>query len=236
MLLLVLLLGCSSPSTRGVYRSGPNAIVEGRFKGPVKVWGPEGTVERLASEGPGGTTLLGQAGPLWRVDRDVPAPPKAPVVPATTVESAGFRMKEVLGTGATGAADPAKAGGVYVRSVIKWRRAFAPPIYLVAATVDTVGAGRRGGPTDVREGANCEAAVAVMDARGERLISAVRLENATRTCAVPMLVPPVDLDGDGRLDLLAYGQNGNRGFRTWFVLYEDGTLVKGADEAWMGIP
>lgn len=230
------MLACSTPATQGVYRSGPNAIVQGRFEGRVKVWGPEGTVERLASDGPGRTTLLGQAGPLWRVDREVPAPPRAPIVPATVVERAGFRMKEVLGTGTTGALDPAKAGGVYVRSVVKLRRQFAPPIYLVAATVDTAGAGRRGGPPEVRAGEDCQAAVGVMDDKGETLLSAHRLESAARVCAVPMLLHPVDLDGDEKLDLLAYGQNGAAGFRTWFVVHQDGTLVKGADEAWEGIP
>jgi hypothetical protein len=55
-------------------------------------------------------------------------------------------------------------------------------------------------------------------------------------CAVPMLLPPVDLDGNGIPDILAYGQNGTKGFRTWLELEPDGTLVKKVSEAWDSIP
>lgn len=237
MFVLLLTLACTpAPEGRGVYRSGANAITRGRLEGTVKVWGPEGTVDRLASEGPSGSTLLGQAGPLWRVDRDVPAPPKPPVVTAVAVERAGFRIRELLQAPSTTATDPARSAGVYVRSVIKVRRDGAPPVYVVTATGDEVGAGRMGGPPDVRRGFNCEAAVGTMDHRGEQLLSGHRLAGATGVCAVPVLVYPVDIDGDGDLDVLAHGQNGAAGFRAWFELHPDGTLVKGPEEVWEGIP
>lgn len=236
-LLALVAAGCSRPPERhGVYRSGANAIVSGTHTGEVMVWGPEGTVTRLASPAPGGNTLLGAEGPLWQVDHDVPAPPRAAVVAATTVERAGFRMQEILGTRTTGAVDPAKAGGVYVRSVVKVRRTNEPPVYLVSATGDEVGAGKMGGPPDVRAGANCKAAVGVIDAKADGLISGVELKEATRICAVPSVVPPVDIDADGKLDVLVYGQNGAKGFRSWFRLEADGTLVPTQEEVWEDIP
>lgn len=51
-----------------------------------------------------------------------------------------------------------------------------------------------------------------------------------------MLLPPVDVDGNGKPDVLAYGQNGAAGFRAWFRLEADGTLVAGPSEVWEGIP
>ncbi|MFZ5477075.1 MAG: hypothetical protein ACOZNI_09900, partial [Myxococcota bacterium] len=128
MLALLLLAACDrADPPRGVYRSGPNAVTAGAWTGEVKVWGPEGTRARVATEGPGGATLLGEAGPLWIADGEWPTPPKAPAVDAAMVERAGFRMQEVLGTRSTGAPDAARQGGVYVRSVVKVRRDKAPP-------------------------------------------------------------------------------------------------------------
>lgn len=235
--MLLLLLACAgAPPGPGVYRSGANAIVRGEAGAPLKLWGPEGTVTRTPSAGPGGTTLLGQAGPLWVVETDIPAPPKPAVVAATVVERAGWRMRELLGATPTGGIDPARGSGVYVRSVLKVRRENAPPVYVVSATGDTAGAGLYGGPTEVREGKNCEAAVGVMDFKGEKLVSAVRLEDATRLCVIPVVVPPVDLDGNGLPDVLVHGQTDQKGFRAWFALHPDGTLVAGPHDAWDAIP
>ncbi|MDP2310501.1 MAG: hypothetical protein Q8P18_31070 [Pseudomonadota bacterium] len=243
MLSLLLLVACQrEPASLGVYRSGPNAIAKGSRAEPVRVWGTGGTQLRVPTAGAAGTVLLGEAGPLWIVDRDVPAPAKAPPVAAAMVESAGFRMKGLLVPADTaplvaGAAAPdaAKSGGVYVRSVVKVRQDKAPPIYIVTATGDEVGAGAYAGPADVRKGENCKAAVGLLDSKGEVLLSAVLLTGATRTCAVPMVVPPVDRDGDGVLDVLVHGQNGTGGFRSWFRI--DGTtLVAGPEDVWETIP
>ena len=237
MMLFLLLVACTNaPQSRGVYRAGANAVMQGAREGTLKVWGPDGTVERLASSAPGGHTFLGAAGPLWVVDHEVPAPARAPVVAAVMVERAGFRLQGLLGTTTTGAIDPALAGGVYVRSVLKVRRDKAPPVYVVSATGDEVGAGRMGGPADVRSGASCQAVIGTMDDRGDTLLSGHLLADATRLCAVPSLVYPVDMDGDGLGDVLAYGQNGNAGFRAWFTLHPDGTLVAGPAEVWEEIP
>lgn len=233
---LLALVACHSASdARGVYRSGPNAVARGARSGEVRVWGPKGTVVRSASAAPSGDTWLGEAGPLWIVDRDVPAPPASSPVDAVMVERAGYRMKDILGTVASGAPDAAKSGGTYVRSVVKVRRDKAPPVFVVSATGDEVGAGRFGGPADVRAGENCKGAVGLLDHKGEKLLAAVKLEGATAVCAVPVLVPPVDIDEDGKLDVLVYGQNGTRGFRAWFEI--DGeTLVPGPAETWEAIP
>ncbi len=236
-MLLLLALACSpAPASLGVYRSGQNAVTHGARAGTVRAWGAAGTLERLASPGPGGTTFLGEAGPLWLVDRDVPAPPKAPVVAAPIVERAGWRMRELLGAVSTGGPDPVRGSGVYVRSVVKTRRENAPPVYVVAATRDTQGSGLYNGPAEKREGANCEAAVGTMDDKGERLLSAVKLEVATRLCVVPTVLGPVDLDANGISDVLVYGQTGQKGFRAWFELHPDGTLVAGPADSWDTIP
>lgn len=243
MLSVLLLAACHrEPTSLGVYRSGPNAVVSGARTDPVLVWGPSGTQRRVPTTGAGDSALLGESGPLWIVDHEVPAPQKAPAVSAAMVESAGFRMKGLLVPAnavplAAGAAAPdaAKSGGVYVRSMVKLRRDKAPPIYIVTATGDEVGAGAFNGPADVRKGENCKAAVGLLDSKGDTLLSATVLEAATRTCAVPMVVPPVDRDGDGVLDVLVHGQNGTRGFRSWFRI--DGTtLVAGPEDVWEAIP
>lgn len=243
MLTLLLLLSCQrEPASLGVYRSGPNAVVKGARAEEVLVWGTGGTVKRIPTAGASGNALLGEAGPLWIVDREVPAPIKATPVSAVMVEHAGFRMKPLLvpasappvAAGAS-APDAAKSGGVYVRSLVKVRQKSGPPIYIVTATGDEVGAGAFDGPADVRKGENCKAALGLLDSKGTELLSSTLLAAATRTCAVPVVVPPVDRDGDGVLDFLVHGQNGNKGFRSWFRM--DGTtLVAGPEDVWENIP
>lgn len=242
--LLLLLLACRDAApTYGVYRSGPNAITRGARTEQVLVWGPAGTVKRVPTAAKDGAVYLGESGPLWIVDRELPAPTKAVPVAAAMVERAGFRMKTVLvpaGTASatplgTSAPDAAKAGGVYVRSVVKVRRTGAPPVYVVTATGDDVGAGKFDGPADVRAGANCTSALGLLDDKGEKLLSSQPLAAATRTCAVPVVVPPIDRDGDGVLDVLIHGQNAQKGFRSWFRI--DGTtLVPGPEDVWEAIP
>lgn len=242
MFLLLTLLACKDDDPSfGVYRSGPNAVARGARTEAVLVWGTAGTLSRVPTEAPGGASYLGESGPLWIVDRDLPAPPKAVPVAAAMVERAGFRMRELLvpADAATplgaSAPDAAKAGGVYVRSMVKVRRHAAPPVYVVTATGDEVGAGRFDGPADVRRGENCRAALGLLDDKGEKLLASVSLAAATRTCAVPQVVPPIDRDGDGVLDVLIHGQNENKGFRTWFRI--DGTtLVPGPEDVWEAIP
>lgn len=228
--MLGLALACASdPLPAGVYRSGPNAVVRGERTGTVRVWGPQGTVQRVASPGPEGTTLLGEAGPVWIVEGEVPAPTKASPVSAALVESVGFHLGPLVGAKPTGAPDAARSSGVWVRSTVKLRQELSPPIYVASATRDVSGKG------DDRTGENCVAVVATIDAKATTVLSSHALSGARQSCAVPVVVPPVDRDGDGVLDVMVHGQNGNRGFRAWFRLV-DGKLEAGPADAWEGIP
>jgi hypothetical protein len=161
---------------------------------------------------------------------------RAPPVTAALVERAGFRMREVLGTHVNGTTDPARSAGAWVRSVVKVRRHLAPPVYVVSATRDDAGVGTQRGVSEVRAGTACEAAVAVVDARAAGVLSSVRLEHAERTCAVPVVLAPVDLEGDGGTDVLVHGQEGHAGFRDWFSLDEAGALLPGPSDVWTEVP
>lgn len=236
-MLWLLLLACS-PATPdlGVYRSGSNAIVKGRYTEPVQLWGPEGTVTRSPTPGPDGTTLLGASGPLWVVSHDVPKPEKGFPVPAAIVERAGFRMREVLGSHPGEEIDPARSAGVALRSMVKMRRKLAPPVYLVVATLGKHGIPGPNGVSPVTQPEDCKAAFAVLDAEVGKTLSSVPLPDAEATCAVPVVTGPVDLDGDGTEDVLVAGQSGNKGFRAWFRVAPEGTLVAGPTSRWAEVP
>ncbi len=237
-MLLALLLACPpSPPDGGVYRSGQNAVARGAFTAPVMLWGPAGTVTRVPTPGPDGTSFLGEAGPLWIVDRELPAVEKGGPVPAALVERAGFRLREVLGSQKTREIDPARGAGVAMRSVVKMRRKLAPPVYVAVATVGSHGipvAG--GGRAPVSAPGDCKAAIAVLDAEAEGTLSTMPLAGAEASCAVPVLTAPVDRDGDGVWDILVHGQAERAGFRAWFTVGEDGLLLAGPTSVWTEIP
>ena len=236
-MLWLLALACTARTPDlGVYKSGANAVVHGSYTAPVKVWGPDGVVERVPTPGPGGTTLLGAAGPLWIVSKDVPKPEKGAPVPAAIVERAGFRMRELLGSHPGESIDPATGAGVGLRSMIKARRHLAPPVYLTVATRGLHGIPGPNGVSPVKDPSDCEAFLAVLDADVGKTLSSVPLPDAATTCAVPVLTGPVDEDGDGNDDILVSGQSGNKGFRAWFRIYPEGTLVAGPHSVWTDIP
>ncbi len=235
--MLLFLLACPAPTPdAGVYKSGANAIVQGTYTEPVLLWSPAGTVTRVPSPGPSGTTLLGEAGPLWVVGRDVPAVLKGAPVPAALVERAGFRLRDVLGAAPTPEIDPARGAGVSMRSMVKMRRNLAPPVYLAVATSGDHGIPGKDGPSPVNSPSDCKAALAVLDAEASATLSSVLLPDAEATCAVPVLAPPTDLDGDGNMDVLVHGQSEKRGFRAWFRIASDGTLTPGPRSIWVEIP
>lgn len=234
--MLLVLLACSTPpSGHGVYRSGPNAVVRGARAGTVKVWGADGTVDRIGSAS-GDNTLVGQVGPLWITDKEIPSPTRAPAVSAALIETMAFRLKSLYGAPEAGAEGPAPSVGVWVRSAVKVRQLHAPPVYLVSAVRDDHGAGKLGAAGVKREGEDCKAVVAVLDVKAETILASMPLDLATRTCAVPGIVPPVDRDGDGGVDFLTYGQEGEKGFRAWFSLVDGKTLVAGESDIWEAIP
>ncbi|MSQ03188.1 MAG: hypothetical protein EXR71_15075 [Myxococcales bacterium] len=237
-MLLALLLACPpSPPDGGVYRSGTNAVARGAITAPVMLWGAAGTVTRAPTPGPEGSTLLGEAGPLWIVDRELPAVEKGGPVPAALVERAGFRLREVLGSHTTREIDPARGAGVSMRSVVKMRRRLAPPVYIAVATVGAHGIpAAGGGRAPVGDPGDCKAAVAVLDAEAEGTMSTFPLPGAEASCAVPVLTAPVDRDGDGVLDILVHGQTEHAGFRAWFAVGDDGVLKPGPTSLWTEIP
>ncbi len=235
--LVVPLAACAGPPDLGVYTSGKNAVVRGGGSTPLRVWSPlAGTLERVPTPGPAGSRLLGEAGPLWQTSRELPAVDKGGPVPAVLVERVGFRFREILGSRATGEIDPVRSAGVSVRSVVKVRRELAPPVYLAVATAGAHGIPGPGGRSAVKAPEDCEASIAVLDHDAEKTLSTMPLPGAAATCAVPTLTAPVDLDGDGVLDVLAHGQTEHRGFRAWFAVQKDGTLLPGPTSSWTEIP
>ena len=235
--MLWLVIACASPPRDlGVYKSGANAIVRGEYRDPLTLWGPGGTVTRVPTAGPNGTTLLGQAGPLWIVDRELAGQEKGPAVPAALVERAGFRMRDVLGGSPGPEIDPVRGAGVSVRSLVKMRRKLAPPVYLASATLGAFGIPGPNGVSRVESPEDCKAAIAVLDADAGKTLASVLLPAAEATCAVPVLAPPVDLDGEGTPDVLVHGQSGKQGFRAWFSVSNDGKLTAGPSSTWTDIP
>ena len=218
-----------------MYRSGTNAAARGTWSEPVLAWGPEGSVRRIPTAADG-ATLLGEPGPLWIVDRELPKVERGAPVPAALVERAGFRLREVLGSQATLEIDPARGAGVSMRSMIKMRRELAPPVYLVVATRGAHGIPGPDGPSAVQDASDCKAALAVVDAEAEAGVDHALLAAAEATCAVPVLVGPVDLDGDGVKDVLVHGQSGTKGFRAWYRVGNDGKLTAGPASVWTEIP
>ncbi|MSQ04286.1 MAG: hypothetical protein EXR71_20800 [Myxococcales bacterium] len=235
--MLLFLLACPAPpSDLGVYKSGANAVVRGTYTEPVRLWSAAGTVTRVPSPGPPGTTFLGEAGPLWVVDHDVAAVLKGAPVPAALVERAGFRLRELLGAAPTSEIDPVRGAGVSMRSMVKMRRNLAPPVYLAVATRGDHGIPGKAGPSPVNSPEDCKAVLAILDAEASSTLSSVLLPDPEATCAVPILAPPTDLDGDGDMDVLVYGQSEKRGFRAWFSISSEGTLTPGPRSVWSEIP
>lgn len=84
--------------------------------------------------------------------------------------------------------DPRKTS---VRSLVKVRRASAPPLHL--ATGDT----------------ECMGIVALFDAEGKRVLDWLHVELPGPRCAPLATVPPLDLDGDGAVEAAIYSGHGD---------------------------
>ena len=118
--------------------------------------------------------------------------PSAPAIPASAVERAGWRLGEVLGP-ATGVqpggrvdVEPAIHQGVQVRSVRKTRRS-GPPVLVVVGE---------------REGL---VAVIMTDRDAGRTLAAAVFEVEGPPYPFSGALPITDIDGDGELELIAYG-------------------------------
>lgn len=235
-MLVLALLACSLAPDVGVYRSGRNAVVRGELEGEVMLWGPEGTVKRTPTIDEQGNSWVGEAGPLWRTSREIPAPEKAAPVTAALAERASFRMREVIGAEASAYPEADRASGVALRSMIKVRQDLAPPVYLVVATRGQHGIPQPGGGVSpVKDPRDCQASLAILDAEMEKVIASIPVDGATVSCAVPSLLSPVDKDGDGGRDIIVHGQSEGSGFRQWFAI-DGNQLVPGAGSAWTEIP
>lgn len=114
--------------------------------------------------------------------------PEAPATRADLVERAAWRLDEALPprdrfSPATSSTDPALQRGVRVGSVVKTRRANAPPLLFAAGS---------------RE---CAAALVVLDQEAKEVLAWDRLE---QVCDPLTLLPTADYDGDGQRELVAY--------------------------------
>ena len=115
-------------------------------------------------------------------------PPQAATVQASQVETAAWRLHEVLpSTDSTASPEsvtqPARQKGVEVGSVSKVRRHGAPPIFLVSGVRD------------------CTAGVLVLDKELGTTLDHYSFEGICDPVAV---MPPSDLDGDGLRELVVF--------------------------------
>jgi len=107
--------------------------------------------------------------------------------------------------------DPRKTS---LRTLVKVRRASAPPIYL--ATGDT----------------ECMGLVALFNDDGKKVQDWLHVDLPGPKCAPLASVPPTDLDGDGEVEAVVYAGNGDPGigvFRAVIRIHLDGatsTLVR----------
>lgn len=160
---------------------------------------------------PTGSTPAGEASPCGEAHRYgtramlwlPPGEPitflKAPMVSAALVERASWRLAEVapdtqaIAPGVD-SPDPALHQGIRVRSVRKIRRQGAPFQIVL---------GERG--TDVL--------IAITDRDAKKRMGGLRLE---RSSDAPMrfgVIPPADIDGDGKTEFVIYGDGESGGFR-----------------------
>lgn len=200
MLLLSLLLSCTGPApthalappadgwgavlwregTAVQYGGGPTLIAprSTAAAAPRSGAAPDRCGGRVLEGAPEAAVLAPPAGAPAVV------PPKPPAVPAPLVEAALWRVDELLPaadafTPIDPNAAPAKARGVELGSVVKTRRRGAPPVLVVS--------GER----------SCTAVLAVLDAKATKVLASQLVPGP---CAVPRVLPPADLDGDGALE------------------------------------
>ena len=145
-----------------------------------------------SGEGPCGGQLLDDAleGAVLGLPPDAAAPtmPRRHAVDASLVERAAWRVDEILPprdefSSAAPRTAPAEQRGVQLGSVAKIKRTGAPPVFAGIGTRD------------------CSAGLVVVDTSAERTLA---FDTIAAACDKLALLPPADLDGDGRIELVAH--------------------------------
>ncbi len=113
---------------------------------------------------------------------DTPAKPA--VITAAVVETAAWRLDEVLPARdryapATPETNPALQRGVAVGSVVKVRRFGGPPVLAVGGSRD------------------CTGVLALLDREATQVLARITVPDM---CGTPRVLPPADIDGDGQLE------------------------------------
>ncbi len=129
--------------------------------------------------------------------------PTPPANSSVVVRDAGSALQAMHGS-----AEPA-----VVRTLIKQRRSGAPPLLLVAGD------------------AGCTGLVALLDADYSPLVSdTIALPGPS--CAPMAAMPPADLDGDGRRELVLRAGNGEPGVGTLRAVYHIELEPPGLERVW----
>ncbi len=115
----------------------------------------------------------------------------APAILASLVERAAWRLDELLPepdlySPLVTSPDPTKGRGVDVGSVAKVRRHLAPPVLVAAGHRD------------------CNGALALLSADASQVLGWHGFDNA---CEPLRVLPPTDLDGDGRRELAVWSRS-----------------------------
>lgn len=227
--LLLLFLACAcTPSAGPAAQPGPTGLAEdgSYYPSPPKelaevtwrsAWvvgdklvvpGASGAGRILSREGlrkaePTGTcgkapTFEGK-GVLWLPDGDEVTFPSPPMVAAAVVERASWRLADVLGPPegvlpGVDSKDPTLHQGIRVRAVNKLRRSGPPWQAIVGERRDRVG-------------------VAIADGTASELASGLVLRRTSQAPVDISVTTSGDIDGDGRHDVVIYGDGPEGAFR-----------------------
>lgn len=162
----------------GSLAAGPKAAIE------LQPTGSTGLCGSVIGDPQGAMIVLPQGAPT-------PELIAAPAIQAAMVERAAWRLDELLPDAdrfspAPTSPDPSRARGVTVGSVAKTRRHGAPPVLVAAGHRD------------------CTGIIAVLTADASQ---ALTHDTLTDSCEPLRVLPPTDLDGDGKREVAAWSRS-----------------------------